>query len=54
MIVDLRCELENERPRQASSLQQSKINIHQSAIKPEIVAVQKLDLFAMTFGFQEH
>jgi hypothetical protein len=34
MIVDLRCELENERSLQASSLQKSTINIHQSAINP--------------------
>jgi hypothetical protein len=34
MIVDLRCELGNERSRQARSLQKSKINIHQSAINP--------------------
>jgi len=35
MIGDLRCELEDLRLRQASLHQQSKINIHQLAIKPD-------------------
>jgi hypothetical protein len=33
-IVDLRSGLENERQRQANSLQKSKFNNHQSEIKP--------------------
>jgi hypothetical protein len=35
MIVDLRIELENERQRQASPLQKSKFNNHQSEINPD-------------------
>jgi hypothetical protein len=38
MIVDLRSELENERQRQASELQKSKFNNHQSAINPDSVS----------------
>ncbi|MCU0781012.1 MAG: hypothetical protein MUF04_07915 [Akkermansiaceae bacterium] len=33
--TDLRIELENERQRQASSLQKSKFNNHQSEINPD-------------------
>jgi hypothetical protein len=35
MIVDLRIKLENERQRQASSLQKSKFNNHHSEINPD-------------------
>jgi hypothetical protein len=35
MVVDLRSELGNERPRPASSIQKSKFNNPQSAINPD-------------------
>jgi hypothetical protein len=36
MIVDLRCELENERAHKASTHQKSKINIHQSSMNSDL------------------
>jgi hypothetical protein len=47
MIVDLRCELENER-----RTNQTHFKIHQSSIKPEKVAVQELDLIFTNSAFQ--